>query len=203
MNRNKTLLTLTILAALGAGSAFAATQSAADPNARPARANLDVNGDGVIDRTEAAAHPRLAEHFDSLDKNKDGKLSADERPQRGKDGRQGRGPRGEGMAKFKQLDKGGDGRISQVEAAAEPKFQQRFAEMDANKDGFVDRADHELRSKQRRDQWFAQADTDKDGKLSRAEFDKADAQRRDAFRKKFDGHRGAPNASDAKPQTKQ
>ncbi|GGD38450.1 EF-hand domain-containing protein [Pseudoxanthomonas indica] len=202
MNRNKTLLTLTILAALGAGSAFAATQSSADPDTRPARASLDVNGDGVIDRTEAAAHPRLAEHFDTLDKNKDGKLNANERPQH-KGGRHGRGPRGEGMARFRQLDKDGDGRISQAEAAAEPKFQQRFADMDANKDGFVDRADRELRGKQRRDQWFAQADTDKDGKLSRAEYDQAAAKRGEDFRRKFDARGDGKRATDVKPQTQQ
>jgi hypothetical protein len=49
--------------------------------------------------------------------------------------------------------------------------------MDANKDGFVDRADHQLRSKQRTDAWFAKADSDKDGKLSRAEVDEVKRER--------------------------
>ena len=50
--------------------------------------------------------------------------------------------------------------------------------MDVNKDGFIDKADRELRMKQRTDAWFAAADTDKDGKLSRAEFDAAKAAQR-------------------------
>ena len=65
-------------------------RSAAAP-ARRARAKLDTNGDGVIDRAEAAKAPRLAAQFDTLDKNKDGKLSRDELPRwHGK--RHGRGP---------------------------------------------------------------------------------------------------------------
>lgn len=197
MIRNKTLLTLAILAALGMGSAWAATQSqpantaaAKSVSDAPARASLDKNGDGVIDRAEAGANPRLAQHFDTLDKNKDGKLSADERPQR--DGRRhGRGFGGrDGGGQWKQLDTNQDGRISQAEAAAQPGFQQRFAQMDANGDGYLDKTDRELRGKQRRDEWFAKADTDKDGKLSRAEMDASDVQRREEFQKKMQA-RGA------------
>ncbi len=36
---------------------------------------LDTDGDGKIDRNEAATHPPLARHFRSMDKNKDGGLS--------------------------------------------------------------------------------------------------------------------------------
>ncbi|MET0755879.1 MAG: hypothetical protein ABWY31_07175, partial [Pseudoxanthomonas sp.] len=73
-----------------------------------------------------------------------------------------------------------DGRISRAEAAAgEGKLSSRFDQMDANKDGFIDRADHEARSKQRTDAWFASADADKDGKLSRAEVDAAKSKRGD------------------------
>lgn len=180
----KTLLMMAVLTALGAGSAIAAT-TPDTAGKRTERVKLDTNGDGFIDRTEAAAHPRLAEMFDELDKNKDGKLSADERPQR--DGRWGRkdhgghaGMRGHGFAHSK-LDTDKDGRISRAEAAADEKFASRFDALDLNKDGFVDRADHEARSKQRRAEWFAAADTDKDGKLSRAEFDTADSKRRAEF----------------------
>ncbi len=39
----------------------------------------DTNGDGLIDRSEAEAGlPRVAEHFDKLDADGDGKLSRDE-----------------------------------------------------------------------------------------------------------------------------
>ena len=66
----------------------------------------------------------------------------------------------------------GDGRISKAEAAKGP-MAARFDEMDANKDGYLDKADREQRMKQHRAEWFAKADADKDGKLSRAEFDAA------------------------------
>mgnify|MGYP006335645827 CR=1 FL=1 len=55
----KTLLTLAVLTAISAGTAFAAPP--ATPAAAPeARAKLDTNNDGFIDRAEAAKHPRLA-----------------------------------------------------------------------------------------------------------------------------------------------
>lgn len=156
MTRNKTLLMVSVLAALGAGTAFASTQTATPSAETAKRPVIDRNGDGVIDRSEAAAHPRLAEHFDTLDTNKDGRLSADERPQHRKV-RHGH-ERGEGM---RQLDTDHDGRISRSEAAARPGFAENFARMDANGDGFIDAADRELRGKQRRDAWFAKADTNR------------------------------------------
>lgn len=169
--RTPMILLAMLLATSAAGVATAATPS----ESRPGATRIDANGDGVIDRQEAAAHPRLAQRFDELDKNKDGKLSRDELPKRkhrahrhagGKDG-----PRhGHFMS---ALDTDKDGRISREEAKAQPKFAERFEQLDVNKDGFVDRADFEARASQRRDEWFAAADTDKDGKLSKAEFDAA------------------------------
>ncbi|MEH6422368.1 EF-hand domain-containing protein [Pseudomonas sp. CGJS7] len=41
-------------------------------------AAADANGDGFIDRKEAGIEPTLAQHFDPLDSNKDGKLSKSE-----------------------------------------------------------------------------------------------------------------------------
>lgn len=189
MTRNKTLLVVAVLTALAAGTAFAATQSA--PAAGASRPALDKNGDGVVDRAEAAAHPRLAERFDTLDKNKDGKLSAEERPHRrhGMEGGHRRGHGGHG-GMMKQLDTDGDGRVSKAEAGKQPRFAENFAKMDANGDGYVDGKDRELRGKQRRDEWFAGADTDKDGKLTRAEIDTADANRRAQFQQRMQA-RGA------------
>lgn len=166
MNR-KTLLVVAVLAAMGAGTALAAAQ--ADSATRPARVNPDNNNDGVIDRTEAAALPRLAEKFDALDKNKDGKLTADERPQRdGMRGERHGGGKGHKGAAFAKLDTDKDGKLSRAEAAADPKFAERFEKMDLNKDGVIDRADREVAAKHREER-FAAADTNKDGKLSRDE----------------------------------
>jgi len=38
----------------------------------------DKDGDGLISRDEAAAMPRMAEHFDRLDANTDGRVSREE-----------------------------------------------------------------------------------------------------------------------------
>lgn len=171
----KTLLMLAVLTALSAGTAFAATAPASDSQHAP-RARLDANGDGNIDRSEAAQHPRLAGKFDELDKNKDGKLAKEEMPRRhgrgfGKDGH---GQHGTMM----KLDTDKDGRISRAESAAgQAKSAERFDQMDVNKDGYIDRADRELNARQRTDEWFAKTDTDKDGKLSRAEVDASRSQR--------------------------
>src|SRR5690606_26172241 len=97
-------------------------------------------------------------------KDKDGKLAGDEL----RFGHRGhRGHRGAGMMK---LDADKDGRISKAEAAAEPKFAERFARMDFNKDGYVDRADFKARMEQRRSECFDKADLNHDGKLSRVEY---------------------------------
>ena len=183
MNRN-TLLVVAVLAALGAGTAMAAAQ--ADSATRPAtRINPDRNNDGAIDRAEAAALPRLAGKFDALDKNKDGKLTADERPQRG--GKHG-GRHGAAGGGFARLDSNHDGKLSRAEAAADPKFAERFDKIDVNKDGVIDRTDHEARAKQRREERFSAADADKDGKLSRAEFEAADSKRREQGHERFHAH---------------
>ncbi|MET0754696.1 MAG: calcium-binding protein, partial [Pseudoxanthomonas sp.] len=91
----KTLLTLAVLTALTAGTALAATTPAASDASPTPRAKLDSNGDGSVDRTEAAKHPRLAGKFDELDKNKDGKLTKEEMPRHrdGGHGKRGHGPR--------------------------------------------------------------------------------------------------------------
>lgn len=156
------------------GLAIAAPQ-ATTAQTKPVRINLDTNNDGVIDRAEAAKHPRLAARFDQLDTNKDGKLSADEMKMRGGKGmKRGKG----GMhGKLMQLDTDKDGRISRAEAAKHPKLAERFDKLDANKDGYIDQADRQLRMQQHRDAWFKAADTNNDGQISRAEFDAAKAKR--------------------------
>lgn len=156
--------------------------------AQPGQHPLDSNGDGAIDRAEAAAHPKLAERFDRLDRNHDGRLGADERPHRGMDRRHGK--HGGGLAR---LDADRDGRISRAEFAAaraghgakhasghglrEPVD---FAGVDANRDGYLVRAElrayHERMRPQREaqrqarfDARFDAADLDRDGRLDRVE----------------------------------
>jgi Ca2+-binding EF-hand superfamily protein len=167
-------------------------QSTAVPATRP---TLDANRDGVVDRAEAARAPRLAERFDSLDRNKDGRLTADERPQH-----QGRGKRHDRHGGLERLDSDHDGRISRAEFDAgqaartamvekhgkrEGKSQRPpldFAAIDANRDGYVVRSElttyHERMRPQREAERtarfntrFAEADLNRDGKLNRIEVD--------------------------------
>ena len=183
---------LLLLAMLLATSATGLVFAAAPTSTSPAPQRLDANNDGVVDRQEAAARPHLAQRFDELDKNKDGKLAGDEMPRRGQ--------RGPGGHPFAELDKDKDGRVSKAEAAADPKFAERFAKMDANQDGFVDKADRELAGKQHRDDWFESADSNNDGSLSKAEYDAAHAKRNGEGHKHGRWGRGAPPAKDAAAQ---
>ena len=110
----RTPLLLALLLGTSASGIALAADTPATPAPRPAK--LDTNGDGVIDRSEAAANPRLAAKFDELDKNKDGKLSRDELP------RWQHGRRGHGGERWAALDVNKDGRISREEAKADPRL---------------------------------------------------------------------------------
>lgn len=172
----RTSLAVAVAACLAVGGlAIAAPQATAPKAAAAGKVKLNANNDGVIDRAEAAKHPRLAERFDALDKNKDGRLSADERPMRA--GMRGGKHGGKAGMHRMQLDTNKDGRISRAEAAAKPEFAQRFDQMDVNKDGFIDKADREARMQARRTQWFNEADSNRDGQISRAEYDAAHTKR--------------------------
>ena len=159
------ILFATVALALASAGTAVAQQPAATPDKPVRQMKLDTNNDGAIDRAEAAASPRLAERFDRADKDGDGRLAGDELRHRHRWHH--RGHRGHGMMR---LDVDKDGRISKAEAAAEPEFAERFAKMDFNQDGYVDRADFKARMEQRRSECFDKADLNHDGKLSRVEF---------------------------------
>lgn len=192
----KTLIAAALLAAVATTAAIAAPQAAEHAQHR-GHAKLDANNDGAIDRAEAANHPRFAAKFDQLDTNKDGKLSAAERPHWKRGHRGGRGGGHEGIAR---LDKDADGRISRAEfdagkaeragrmaamskdAGAHKPLHQApdFAALDANRDGYLVRSEvsayHERMRPQRDAEFarrsaerFAAADINKDGKLSKLE----------------------------------
>jgi Ca2+-binding EF-hand superfamily protein len=163
ISMNHKILFATVALLLASGGTAAAQQPATTSGKAGHHMRLDTNSDGVIDRAEAAASPRLAERFDQMDKDKDGKLLAGEVSRR-------HGWRHRGHRMMMKLDADKDGRVSKAEAAAEPKFAERFAKLDFNKDGYADRADFKARMEQRRGECFDKADLNKDGKLSRVEY---------------------------------
>lgn len=167
MKKNQAL-TVAVALALTTAAAFAQVKQAA-PDGAKQRIQLDTNQDGVIDRAEAAKQPTLAERFDQLDKNRDGQLSADERPQMG--GKHRRHGNQGGKSRMKALDTDNDGRISRAEMQSGQRMAaERFDRMDVNKDGYVDRADAQARATQQRAEFFKGADTNRDGRVTRDEF---------------------------------
>lgn len=136
-----------IAAALGAtalGGVAVAQQATTSASPRTMRG--DANGDGNLTRQEmiAAAEARFAR----MDANKDGTVTRDERQaaraeKRGERGGK-HGMRGHGGGRFgpmviERLDTDKDGKLSRAEAAVP--MQRMFDMADANKDGFVDKAE--------------------------------------------------------------
>ena len=194
MNR---IALLTFALAAAATSAVAIAQQPIA--ARTHHTSMDANHDGVIDRAEAATKPRFAARFDQLDKNHDGRLSADERQHWGGHG----GHHGSGG--IARMDANGDGRISRDEITDNGQHQERlaakFAEIDGNHDGYLVRSEltayharmrprREAEHARRLDEHFATADLNRDGKLSRVEVSEKMPQRTQDFAWMDENHDG-------------
>lgn len=170
---------------------------------KPALARLlksaDANADQKLDLAEI--HAKLpnfpAERFGTLDKNQDGFLEASEVPTPPKTEAAGEG-RGAVGAKLQAADTDKDGKLSQAEfTAGFPNAPaERFARLDQNSDGFVDRSDRAALEGAAGDKkkaeggkkkvggaaadavpyvkgLIAEHDADKDGKLTKAELEAA------------------------------
>lgn len=161
----------------------------------------DSNNDQKLDLAEIHAKaPKFpAERFSTLDKNQDGFLDASEIPQHTKKEAGGAG-RGEVGKRLRAADTDQDGKLSQAEfTAGFPNAPaERFATMDRNSDGFVDKSDREgldeAASAKKKEKGeggkkkaaakpaesaeyikglIAEHDADKDGKLTKAELEAA------------------------------
>jgi Ca2+-binding EF-hand superfamily protein len=204
---NRSILLTAMAAVLVAGTAIAAPQATPpETGARHGMSRLDANGDGAVDRAEAAKTPRLAERFDRIDANGDGRITADERPDR----KHRRGGRKNGLAYIVELDANTDGRISKIEAGTESPLGRHFDDIDANRDGYVVRselrshrekrqAEAKARGLERQQARFAEADANKDGRLSQAEVEADMPRIAKAFAFLDENRDGYLSAEEAKP----
>lgn len=127
-----------LFALVGLLAVAAATQAGSDDSQRHKMATVDADGDGVVTRDEAKAHPWLADKFDSIDANKDGGLDKNELATMRDTHRAELQARGE--ERWKAADTDGNGSISRAEAeAAKSWVAGQFDKLDADKDGQLTR----------------------------------------------------------------
>jgi len=112
---------------------------------------FDANGDGKLAKTEARG--KIADGFAKLDQNSDGFLDRTELRALGRlVGAQKKGPGGPGpfaveADDFNALDRDADGRLTRAELK-NSRWLTRFAEIDTNNDGRLDRREFEAHQRQ-------------------------------------------------------
>lgn len=98
-----------LLTALGLASAASLVFAAPEGRGLERMRAADTNGDGMISRDEAKALPRLSKHFDQLDADKNGQVTAEEMRAAHQNRR---------AAAFDKLDTNKDGVLSRDEFSA-------------------------------------------------------------------------------------
>lgn len=139
----------TVKETLGTKPAAAASQKtgAQAATAAPGNGNwwkdADLNGDGKLSKTEAAANAGLSARFDSIDGNKDGFVTDPEyRKFFTSSASQGETHAAANSAVvsrdvWAKLDANADSKISLTEAKADANITGAFTDMDVNADGFI------------------------------------------------------------------
>ncbi len=180
----------------GAGPAAPGGPGARGGELRRRFKEMDKDGDGKLTREEWAGDPA---GFDRYDRNKDGVLDAQDLPPPGGAGGPGMPPGGKGQpggrpdleqikARWKSMDKDGDGKVAKDEYAGELPFDR----LDADKDGFLTEADLKAfkgpgrgPSPEELERRFGELDKDGSGKVEAAEC--PEAQREKLLRGDKDG----------------
>jgi Ca2+-binding EF-hand superfamily protein len=164
-----------LFALVGLLAAAAAAQAGSDESHRHRMAAVDPDGDGVVTRDEAKAHPWLADKFDSVDANKDGGLDKNELTAMHDAHRAEMQARGE--ERWKAADTDGNGSISRAEAEASKSWVAgQFDKLDADKDGQLTRDEMKAARKEGHERMrehaverFRTADANGDGGIDLAE----------------------------------
>ena len=146
--------------------AASADAQLAGVNLREMFVRLDANGDQVIEKSEVpdGALPAFEKLLAVADTNKDGKIEVEEFREMVRGIQEGISV----VERFKAMDKDGDGKVSRAEFSGLPA---RFARVDTNKDGFIDKDEVKAIVGQAQPGAGIMAmDKDGNGKVSRAEF---------------------------------
>jgi Ca2+-binding EF-hand superfamily protein len=107
---------------------------------------VDTDNDGTVDWEEA--HDAFVKHFDEMDTNQDGVLSADElkacckhamADKSGSSCKRNPGMHDKGSKEFSAADKDHDGTLTKAEAKKLPHIYKNFDAIDVDHDGTVDR----------------------------------------------------------------